>query len=286
MIPEYELWLDPQWWLSPFGMLRAATLALIVIATIVLFARGLTRFVKLSAPLVVAMHFVYVGFTQGWTSVVVFVAILLTSITIVTVIGAMLWRTPYRKKQEPATAADCPEHAVKAIDQWAAEFGGEGFTAVGDFRAKVMVYGSQRWEFSRLMVDDEGTRIVQLCGVPTAKAKARQILSVLDNGKIVVTCDRMTDQETSGDPSIIANRVPERTTSKAMLARHATAVDKAPAAVVPFGDAVSAVEQMGAGWVDRMIEARQMRKLKDGWVGVNPMVVPVWMVRTWAGLFR
>jgi len=260
--------------------------ALFVVVALGFVLKGPLRWVKIATALLVADFLLVYGLHSGWPAGLRTAGILVGSILVSVSWAFLQWRHPLHKVFSPATRADCPRHALGALERWTRELERLGFAISTEQRTVWQMSGQDRITFVRFLTHHSEPLWVELHALDNPKVAARMVVSDKGDGRAVMTADQQADQELFEDPATTIQRVARATSCADLVDAHRKLAMTTEGRLERVDDPVRAHVEIYAGWVQRLLATRQVRQIDASWIGLQRSSIPGLVVKTWAAWFH
>lgn len=264
----------------------AGNAALLLTVLIGFMLKGPVRWVKIGM-LLLAVDFA-IGFSAyaGWQAGLKLVAITVASNFVLVGFVFHTWRHPVRKQFEPAPPDACPGHARRAMKRWTGELEMLGFTVHAEHKTYWKVQGQPRLTFVRFFTHPGEPFWVEIHALANPKVVARIVASDKGDGRAVLTCDQMADQELFRDSFTKLQRLPRGSSCADMIDRHRRLAMTSEGRLDRVDDPVGGHVSLYGGWVQRLLASGQVRTVEPGWIALKPAAIPGMVLKTCAAWFH
>lgn len=248
--------MEPDLWQLAGALLKVALMGLtgvLFLAVVIGFLlKGPSRPVKILTALLVLSLVATVGALTGWGQ-----ALTVTGVMAALVVGSMavallFWSQPARRTFRPGAPADCPAHARDRLDRWTAELAALGFVFHSDQLWQWRFGGVARDVFVRLFSHGDQSVRAEIHAMANPKVAARACVSLMGDGRTVMTSDQQSDAEHFSSEAVATVRVASGSTTERLLGEHRAATRRYGTAV-PTEDPVAAHLASYHRWVDELV---------------------------------
>jgi hypothetical protein len=236
-------------------------LAMLVVLVVGFLLVGARRWVRRGILAMVLVLHADIALVDGWLYAAGRLAAVLGIVVALGVFSVRTWRAPRVARYAPATpdiGPPWPPHAVALVERWTRELQGLGFEVAGDVWTEYRVLGSYRNPRLRLFRHASEPVWAAISAHARPKALARAMLSKLADGRLLETCDRVSDRAVTADDTSVRQRTVTTATVARMLEVHRAKLATLGPARVPSSDVVAEMASAREAWLAASLTAKKV----------------------------